>query len=130
MRRSALATILLVPLLLGACARGSTGSDERSSGISGTVTIGPTCPVERPGSACPPVPFDATVRVLSGGEVVATGRSGSDGEFRIDVPPGTYTVDAQPSTSGGIAHASPVDGVVVRAGAFTRVDLSFDSGIR
>jgi len=94
------------------------------------VTIGPTCPVERADSPCPDAPLVATVRVVAGSDVVASGRSGSDGAFRIEVSPGTYTVAVGPSSAGGIARSTPVDGVVVRSGSFTHVDLSVDSGIR
>jgi hypothetical protein len=129
-RRPLPAALLVLFLSLAACARGGPSGPDRSSGIEGRVTIGPTCPVERPDSPCPDAPLVATVRVLSGSDVVATGRSASDGTFRIDVSPGTYTVAAEPTSSGGIAHGTPVDGVVVRAGTFTHVDLSIDSGIR
>jgi hypothetical protein len=126
----AVALLLLLAMALSACGRGGPSGTDRASGIEGRVTIGPTCPVERPDSPCPDAPIVATIRVLSGSDVVATGRSASDGTFRIDVQPGTYTVAAEPTTAGGIARSTPVDGVVVRAGSFTHVDLSLDSGIR
>jgi hypothetical protein len=115
-------------LVLGACGRGSSG--EASSGIEGRVTIGPTCPVERPDSPCPDAPFVATVRVMSGSDVAASGTSAKDGSFRIAVPPGTYSVEADPVSSGGIARGIPVSNVVVHPGAFTHVNVTFDSGIR
>ena|SRR2546423_14912871 len=114
-------------VMLGACGRGSGGA--ASSGVEGRVTIGPTCPVERPDSPCPDAPYVARIRVLSGSDVVASGTSAKDGTYRIAVAPGTYTVEADPVSAGGIARSAPAH-VVVRAGAFSHLDLSFDSGIR
>jgi hypothetical protein len=94
------------------------------------VTIGPTCPVERPDSPCPDVPYVARIRVLSGSSLVASATSAKDGTYRIAVAPGTYTVEADPISGGGIARSSPVDDVIVTAGAFVHLDLTFDSGIR
>jgi hypothetical protein len=121
--------LVLVLVALSGCARGS-GTGDASSGIEGRVTIGPTCPVERPDSPCPDAGYAATIRVMSGSDVVATGRSGSDGSFRISVAPGTFTIEADPLSGDGITHAAPIPGVVVHDGAFTHVDVSFDSGIR
>jgi hypothetical protein len=115
-------------LVLGACGRGSSG--DASSGVEGRVTIGPTCPVERPDSPCPDAPLAATVRIMSGSDVVASGTSAKDGTFRIAVPPGTYAVEADQVSGGGIAHSVPLNDVVVRAGAFTHVTVTVDSGIR
>jgi hypothetical protein len=126
MKRFALLGVAI--LVLGACGRGSGG--DASSGIQGRVTIGPTCPVERLDSPCPDAPSVATVRVMSGSDVVASGTSAKDGTFRIAVPPGTYAVQAEPPSGGGIARGIPVNNVVVHAGTFTHVDVVIDSGIR
>jgi hypothetical protein len=126
MKRIALLAVTM--LVLGACGARSAGGS--GSGIQGRVTIGPTCPVERPDSPCPDAPYVATVRVLSGSDLVASATSAEDGTFRIAVAPGTYTVEAEPGSGGGIARSLPVPHVVVKAGAFTHVDLSVDSGIR
>jgi hypothetical protein len=129
MKRSAFLSLVLSLVALIGCARGSAGGDP-TSGIQGRVTIGPTCPVERPDSPCPDAGYAATIRVMSGNDVVATGRSADDGSFRIPVAPGTYEIQADPLSGDGIAHAAAVTDVVVRDGAFTHVDVSFDSGIR
>jgi hypothetical protein len=104
-------------------------STDATSGIEGRVTIGPGCPVLQQGSPCPDTPYAATVQVVADGRVVASGRSSDDGAFRVPVAPGTYTVRGIP-LDDGIATAPDVPGVTVRAGAFARADLSFDSGIR
>jgi len=55
--------ILLVAFctsVLVACgSKAETGTGNGSSGIRGTVTIGPMCPVERADSPCPPTPYAA-----------------------------------------------------------------------
>jgi hypothetical protein len=125
MKRFALLGVAIV--MLGACGRGSSGG--AGSGVEGRVTIGPTCPVERPDSPCPDAPYVASIRVLSGADVVASGTSAKDGTYRIEVAPGTYTIEAAPVSAGGIARSVPAH-VVVHAGAFSHLDLTFDSGIR
>ena len=123
------ALVLALTLALSACGNGS-GAGDGTSGISGTVTIGPTCPVERADSPCPPTPYAANITIEDGGDVVATGRSGEHGAYRIAVPPGEYTVTAEPVVPNPIAQAQPVEHVKVVSGAFATVDISFDSGIR
>ena len=125
MRRFVLA--FLVALAAGCDA---TPAEDRGGGVEGRVTIGPQCPVVREGSPCPDARYIATVQLLADGEVVASVRSGEDGAFRIPVEPGEYTVHAEPSAPDGLASAPDVSGVTVTPGAFTRVDIVFDSGIR
>ena len=126
MRRSALPLLLA---LLVACGEGSAG-DRPSGGVEGFVTIGPQCPVLQEGSPCPDAPFAARVQILEHGNVVAAGRSGDDGSFRIAVEPGNYTLHAEPLEPNGLMSAQEVAGVTVPADAFIRVDIAFDSGIR
>jgi hypothetical protein len=123
-------SILLLLVLSATVACGDGAAGDGTSGIEGRVTIGPQCPVMQEGSPCPDVPYVATVRVLRDGATVATGRSGQDGSFRISVAPGEYVVDAVPLEENGIAMVRVQPRVVVTAGGYTQVDLSFDSGIR
>ncbi len=127
MRRFCLPFMLLLATTT-ACADGAAG--DGSSGIQGHVTIGPQCPVMQVGSPCPDVAYQARVRVLRDGAEVATGPSDQDGAFRIPVAPGAYVVDAVPLDGNAIATIGGQPHVVVTAGAYTRVDLTFDSGIR
>lgn len=121
--------MMFAATLLVACGD-EPGAGAARSGIEGKVSIGPTCPVVTAESPCADAPYEATITVESEGEVVETGRSGEDGSFRIAVPPGDYTVSAEPLVADAIAHADPVQHVVVDADAFTHVELTFDSGIR
>jgi len=101
----------------------------QSSGIAGQVTEGPTCPVQRTDDtscADKPVPADITVRARATGGTAATAKAGSDGRFRVAVPPGDYTVEAQ---SPQAMRCSPAD-VTVSRDRYADVAVSCDTGIR
>jgi Carboxypeptidase regulatory-like domain len=123
--------------LLAACgsgtigATGSAGSGSGPSGsarIVGTVTAGPTCPVERAGSPCPDRPVaGALVRVMRLSSVVATARTDATGAFRLEVAPGAYTVVA---TNAGGYQSTAKRAVSLVAGQRATVDFVLDTGIR
>jgi hypothetical protein len=123
--------LLIVLAALPAACAGEIDHGSVTSGIEGRATIGPLCPVEVVGSPCPDAPFVATITVRrADGDPVTHAETGDDGRFRIPLPPGTYTIEAEPLPPGGIARMLPVDPVTVRSGAYTTVPISFDSGIR
>ncbi|OGY42505.1 MAG: hypothetical protein A2Y82_04015 [Candidatus Buchananbacteria bacterium RBG_13_36_9] len=101
--------------------------------ISGKVTIGPICPVEKVGEPCS-VPasaytshqviiYDSTGKI----EVQKT-YFNHNGTFAFSVPAGTYIVDIFKT---GIERSPdlPIT-VTVKAGETVRVDFSLDTGIR
>jgi hypothetical protein len=113
----------------------SVGSDgggfapcPAASGVAGRVTAGPTCPVERPDKPCADKPVETTLRLVrKDGSVAASGKSYSDGSFRMIVPHGNYRLEADwPSKVGGCA---PVE-VTVDPGTFAYADVRCDTGIR
>ncbi len=76
----------------------STPAPSGDSGVEGTVTIGPTCPVQRIDSPCPDRPYEATIIVLDGARrQVAEVRSAADGHFRVLLAPGR--LHAEPSVA-------------------------------
>ena len=102
--------------------------------LVGVATAGPVCPVERipPDPACAPRPvFGATIAVLdSGGREVARAITGADGTYRVAVPAGSVRVEAAP-VAGLMRTPAPIDAVVPAGpGAWLRVDLAYDTGIR
>lgn len=100
------------------------------SGISGIVLIGPQCPVVREGEECPDKPYEAIIEIGDvSGRAIATTTSGSDGLFRVVLPPGTYTLTARPPTSRGFPAPAEMT-VTVESTGFTDVVVSMDSGIR
>lgn len=62
--------------------------------------------------------------------LVAQGKSGADGRFRVELPPGTYTMVVEES---GALYANRFDGqgtiypVVVKPGKFTHVEFHLDA---
>src|SRR5438093_12951246 len=115
-------TVILV-VLLGACANSALSAKD--SGIQGTAIYGPTCPVQRVGGPSCQRPYSAVI-TFRDGQTAATIRSGTDGKFRIELPPGTYTVGAQ---GNGPPTVKPFE-VIVKPHAFTTITVMFDSGIR
>ncbi len=122
MRRT-LATALLLALL--ACGR--TSAPATTSGIFGTVTAGPTCPVERVGSPCPPAPWAGTVRATDDAGHPTETTTDGNGTYALKLEPGSYEVVAV--TEGGPPTGQPV-AIDVPAGQPIRVDLTVDTGIR
>jgi hypothetical protein len=99
-----------------------------SSGLRGSVFYGPTCPVQRIGESCVK-PYDATLRIRreSTREIVTKVRSGADGRFTVRLRPGHYLIE--PISGHPYPRAAP-ETVLVHAHRFTRVTITFDSGIR
>ena len=102
------------------------------TGIRGSVTAGPTCPVERepPDPSCAPHPVQGAVIVVrdaSGAEVDRTVTS-STGTYFSAVGAGTYVVEPQPVT--GIMGTPSSQHVVVAAGERATADFDYDTGIR
>jgi hypothetical protein len=118
-----IATLVLVASL-AACAR---HAETPSGGIEGTVTAGPTCPVERAGSPCPLAPWTGTVRATAADGATYEASTNASGAYRLPLPDGTYSVT--PVVGNGPPTASPVS--VTIAGATMRtLDLQVDTGIR
>lgn len=127
---------MLAGFLLGACG----GGDEvvrpvaptfapADSSLSGTVTAGPACPVERAGTPCPDRPVGgATVELLGAdGKVVLGTVTDATGSFRVRAPAGSYTVRA--TNTGGLPSQA-TESVTLAPGRASTVSLVVDSGIR
>ncbi len=128
MRRAAAVGLLILSVLLGACAGGAGSAGD--AGIRGLVTFGPTCPVQSAVSPCPDRPLaDMRVQVLHEGDVVADLQSGDDGTFTVPLDPGDYQVRAIIEPGGPGMFAKPVD-VRVTQHAFANVTVMVDTGIR
>jgi hypothetical protein len=121
---------LLVVLLAAACARGGSASNEGNGTIRGSVLLGPTCPVERISSPCPPhVLADTRVEALDmNGDLRASVVSDADGRFEMQLDPGEYVLTAV--IEGDTARSAKGSSVRVRSGEVTRANVLVDSGIR
>lgn len=114
-----------------ACACGAASAAAPSGGIVGTVMIGPMCPASQAngaGTACPDQPYPATIVVQDQtGKQVAQVLANPSGQFKLDLAPGVYTL--VPQSRDAITHAGSQN-VTVSAGHYTRVTITYDSGIR
>ena len=102
-----------------------------ATGVGGSATGGPTCPVERPGdAACAPRVAAGAVLVIRGGDNAEVARFSTDGSglYRIALAPGDYTLEAGP-VEGFMSGPAPQP-FTVAAGTETRVDVAYDTGIR
>jgi hypothetical protein len=118
--------LLIVTALLAMAACASPAATP-TGGIEGTVTAGPTCPVEIQGSPCPPQVWTGTVRATRSDGTVVDARTDLDGHFRLVLEPGTYSVVALVGDPGP-PSAIPVD--VTVGDTIETVDLQVDTGIR
>jgi hypothetical protein len=126
----ALTAVLLVVV---ACNRGGGGLLPNGSGVSGTVTAGPTCPVvtNPPDPACAERPVAGAVLVIRdrGGSELGRVTSAQDGSFAFQLAPGAYQLVPQP-VEGLMGTAAPIDFKVGAAKPMTEVQVSYDTGIR
>jgi hypothetical protein len=114
-------------VMLSVCVACASQAGAPAGGIEGRVTIGPTCPVERAGSPCPPGIWSGTVRATSSDGSVHETATASDGSYRLALAPGTYTVTPVVE-GGGPPTAKPA--TVTVGGTMQQLDLQLDSGIR
>ena len=101
------------------------------SGVQGTVSLGPVCPVERipPDPACADKPYATAVLIYRTGSDApfVIGASDSAGHFKLSLPPGSYSVTA--GSGKTLPRCAREDAAVV-PDEYTTVDISCDSGIR
>lgn len=102
--------------------------------VSGLVTAGPVCPVERnpPDPSCVPRPVvGAVIEALdAAGNAVARASTATDGSYVLTIgETGTFAITAQP-VAGFMRAPAPVTVTLAVPGATERVDLEYDTGIR
>lgn len=107
----------------GAPVQGARPAQSSTAIISGTVSRGPLTPNQPGGSPGNAPVAGARIDVSTpGGTAIASAQSDPQGNFRVAVPPGTYTV-----TAPGL-RARPAT-VTVSAGEEKHVDIAIDTGI-
>ena len=124
-------TLMVVFCALAACggSKSVTSPTTRQTlgVVTGRVTAGPTCPVERVGHPCPQRPVVAEVQARAGARVVASVRSDVDGSYRVELPSGSYTLVAV--TQNLLPRCTPLT-MTVTSGQTTSADIACDTGIR
>lgn len=103
--------------------------------LSGTMTIGPICPVEQVNNPCKPTPEmyaarKVAVYAANHTTLVTTLTPDANGAFSASLPAGTYYVTLTTTQAGvGSVSGVPVT-LVIRDGATTRISIAIDTGIR
>lgn len=117
--------------LVGAGCTQPPAATQTGTGVSGHVTLGPVCPVERmpPDPACAPRPYQVSLAIKrADGTDVTTVKADASGAYQAALSPGSYSVG--PAPGGPMLPRGETKSFVVKAGEMTYVDLSYDSGIR
>jgi hypothetical protein len=107
-------------------------NNQGESGIEGQSVIGPTRPHLRQNDPTPDVaPYKTTLLILTatGGQEIRRLETGADGRFRLALAPGAYLVRAL-GGQGKMGPRASDQEVTVRPGQFTKIQISFDSGMR
>ena len=102
--------------------------------MTGTVTAGPVCPVERvpPDPSCAPRPVAGAVIVATdaNGHEVGRATSDADGSYRLLVSEtGTVLITSLPVT-GLMSPPAAVSVSLTSPSQIEHVDLEYDTGIR
>jgi hypothetical protein len=118
-------------LILGLLALNACGLPipDGQSGLEGLVTVGPQCPVVRQGESCPDLPYAATLELRQAGRLMVRFQSDAQGQFRVAVQPGSYSLEPQ-SPPGQFLPAAGPQAVTVLEGQFSSIAVMYDSGIR
>lgn len=107
----------------------TSAAGSETSGIEGQVLLGPACPgpvsSDKP---CPDKPYQANILVQDqNGKTITQFQTDQNGNFRVSLSPGTYTL--HPESPGAFPRAADQT-VAVQPGQFTQVQITYDSGIR
>ncbi len=119
----------IIIMLMLVFASFSGGQAQTETGIEGTIKIGPAHAGPTKAGEPDSKPFaTATFEVKSEKGVVTSFTTDDQGQFRISLAPGHYTV-ARQGPKPAIGHFGPFE-VDVAAGIVTKVEWECDSGAR
>jgi hypothetical protein len=110
---------------------GRVVTTQGESGIEGQAVISPAHPGPLREGMSDTAPYKTTLVVWSADNdrEVTRFETGSDGRFRVALPPGAYRVGPPPQTGRSLPRGSE-ETVTVVPGKFVRVTINFDSGMR
>jgi len=118
---------LLAVVVLAGCGAADPPAD---SGVEGTVSIGPMCPVVQVGQDCPDKPYAAELTVANlHGKILARAAADADGRYRFMLAAGEYILEAHPADNSPFPMPATLSFTVAQ-GRWTRLDVALDSGIR
>ena len=122
--KSAFITLFMAGML-ASCATGPS-----NSGIKGHVTVDAGCPEIINATPCGAMPLKARINIRdAAGTTVRETTTNDQGDFQVELKPGTYQLRAG-NLSGAPMPSAPPQNVIVEAGSFTEVTVAFDSGVR
>jgi hypothetical protein len=128
-----LAAVLLAlsVAVLSACGNSGPTATPINPGtgtVSGTISVGPLCPVEP--CTNPSNPFVGLKLVISdAGAVIRAVDVGSDGTYSATVPVGQYYVNLEPCEWLGCRSSMPRS-IAIEADKTLTLDIDVDTGIR
>ena len=108
------------------------GNSTIESGVTGTVLLGPRCPVERipPAPNCTDTGYQTAIDVHSGsvsGAIISSVATDAKGIFKISLQPGHFVLLTRGGTHMPRCRPQEVD---IKAHQFQTVNLFCDTGIR
>lgn len=106
--------------------------------VKGKVLIGPTCPgpiheTDGDTDSCADKPYSTNVVVKNSDGFNFKTTSDDNGEFKIELKPGTYTVTAGPNADSSGVDRYPSTGsqdITIATGQTTEITFDLDTGIR
>ncbi len=131
-RKALLGALLAICFLPLGCGGGNGANNSSLSGIQGKATKSPISPVVREGQLNEaPLPGVSIVVTGLNGAEVARQTTDAQGDYKIGLAPGNYTVVGLPLDSASILPVpeSPKS-VTVASDKFLTVNISYDTGIR
>jgi hypothetical protein len=102
---------------------------QGESGIEGQAVISPAHPGPQREGLPSSAPYKTTLVVWHTDQEVIRVETGSDGRFRVALPPGTYKI-GPPQRGGRFLPRGSEETVTVAPGKFAQVTINFDSGMR
>jgi hypothetical protein len=123
-----LATMITMSSCTSDTASMRTTSTRGGGGVvSGVVSAGPTCPVERANQPCPPRPVRGEIDAQTqGGHQIAANRSDRAGRYSFRLRVGKYVLVVRTT---GFPRCPPIP-VAVATRMRVTVDIHCDTGIR
>lgn len=112
---------------------GGKVTPQTESGIEGQTLISPTRPGPMRADGPPSVaPYAATLSIVSNasGREVTRLKTGSDGRFRVVLPPGEYRIIPVQEKPGRFQPRASEELVNVLPGQFAHIEIQYDSGMR
>jgi hypothetical protein len=101
--------------------------DTLPTGLEGNASRGSHRPICQVDVSCK-TPFRGGFEVRQGDRIVAQFQTDSAGHFRVHLPPGDYTIQAD--RSAPLVARSQTYQVTVRPWGFTQLELDLDTGAR